>query len=246
MMHFKFFPFIGLFVLVISMLAAESPKSVAVANKPPEVKITTPLEKTGFQWNSLVTYSIDVADPEDGKSEFSEITANEAFLWIAYLPDAAQTEKYLDVVAKIDTAPAQKMSASNCFTCHTASAKLIGPSFDLIARRYEHTPDAVESLSKKVVSGASGTWGAVPMPPHPDLTIEQAKEMVAWILKNNLDPNRSFVVGLEGALRNREKPQQDGSDWTCVLTATYTDHGAKDAPETTLQGAHSVVLKHNK
>ena len=238
--------FLGLSALVLSTPAAESPKPVAAENKPPEVKITAPLEKAGFQWNSLLTYSIDVGDPEDGKSEFSEITANEAFLWIAYLPDAAQTEKYLAVVAKIDNAPVRRMSASNCFTCHTASTKLIGPSFDLIARRYEHTPDAVESLAKKVVGGASGTWGAVPMPPHPDLTIEQAREMVSWILKNNLDPNRSFVVGLEGAFRSREKPQQESSDWTCVLTATYTDHGAKDAPETAVQGAHSVVLKYKK
>ena len=84
------------------------------------------------------------------------------------------------------------------------------------------------------------------MPPHPDLTVEQAREMVSWILKNNLDPNRSFVVGLEGAFRSREKPQQESSDWTCVLTATYTDHGAKDAPETAVQGAHSVVLKYKK
>ena len=47
--------FLGLSALVLSTPAADSPKPVAAENKPPEVKITAPLEKTGFQWNSLLT-----------------------------------------------------------------------------------------------------------------------------------------------------------------------------------------------
>ena len=64
-----------------------------------------------------------------------------------------------------------------------------------------------------------------------------------WILKNNTDANRSFVIGYEGAFRTREKPDGDSANGIYVLTATYKDRGAKDAPQTSIEGQHTVVLK---
>jgi hypothetical protein len=69
------------------------------------------------------------------------------------------------------------------------------------------------------------------------------RQLVEWILKNNTDPNRSFVIGYERAFRTREKPEGDPANGIYVLTATYKDHGAKDAPQTSIEGQHTVVFK---
>ena len=81
------------------------------------------------------------------------------------------------------------------------------------------------------------------MPPHPDLKIEEARQLVDWILKNNTDPNRSFVIGYEGAFRTREKPEGDAANGIYVLTATYKDRGAKDATQTSKETQHTIVLR---
>jgi len=43
-------------------------------------------------------------------------------------------------------------------------------------------------------------------PPHPDLKVQDVKEMVEWIVKYNADPGLTYSVGTDGALRTREKP----------------------------------------
>lgn len=212
-------------------------------NSAPEITITAPTEKSAFRWNAVVPYSISVSDAEDGKTEFEEIPANKVFLHVAYLPDASQKEKYMGEFAKTDNEPLRRMGTSNCFTCHAATNKLIGPSFDLIAKRYTSTPETVDALAKKIIAGTSGAWGSVAMPSHPDLNIEQARQMVTWIFKKNSDPNRSYFIGYEGAFRTREKPDGDSANGIYVLTATYMDRGAKDAPQTSKESQHTVVLK---
>jgi len=37
-------------------------------------------------------------------------------------------------------------------------------------------------LANKVIKGGSGNWGSVPMSPHPDLSMVDAREMIKYIL----------------------------------------------------------------
>ena len=135
------------------------------------------------------------------------------------------------------------MSTSTCFTCHAARNKLIGPSFELIARRYAGSPGTIDDLAKKVISGTTGTWGDVKMPPHPDLEVDQAREMVRWILENNADPDQTFYVGISGSFRTKEKSGDETGKGVYVLTASYNDHGIKGKTGSNRQGKHTVVLK---
>ena len=156
--RFAFFFTIGSACLGLHSHAAPPADS---KNSAPEVTITAPTEKSVFRWNAIVPFSISVSDAEDGKTEFEEIPANKVFLHIAYLPDASQKEKYLGEIAKADNEPLRRMGASNCFTCHTAATKLIGPSFDLIAKRYarlrghyrrrgiERRPESLQRLERR-------------------------------------------------------------------------------------------------
>src|SRR5258708_10225750 len=139
------------------------------SNNPPEVTITAPAKNGRFQWNSVVHYEIRVSDKEDGNSEYNEIAANEVLLMVAYLPDSAHAKKYLSDRSKKNPEVLSWMSTSTCFNCHAAKAKLIGPSFELIARRYPDNSISAEALANKIITGSSGTWGDLKMPPHPDL-----------------------------------------------------------------------------
>ncbi|HEY5916528.1 MAG TPA: c-type cytochrome [Chryseolinea sp.] len=211
-------------------------------NSPPKITIVTPSTSSKLHWNSVVPYSIRVSDAEDGNSEFNEIPTNEVLLVIKYLPDSTQVKKYLLDRSKMNHQPLQWMSTSTCFTCHAARTKLIGPPFELVAQRYRGQSSAVDSLAKKIINGATGTWGDLKMPPHPDLKVEQVKEIVRWILKINDDLDQNYLAGTEGSFRTKEKPAKDPKA-VYVLTASYSDHGVKETGQENRVGQQSVVLK---
>ncbi|MCW3462942.1 c-type cytochrome [Chitinophaga nivalis] len=74
------------------------------------------------------------------------------------------------------------MAQSDCKTCHKEEMKVIGPSLKDIAGKYPNTPENVDKLSDKVIKGGAGNWGDVAMLPHPNISKDDAKEMVSYIL----------------------------------------------------------------
>jgi cytochrome c len=97
----------------------------------------------------------------------------------------------LIVVAVVVTAPAQNpaptdgehlINGSDCLSCHASDSQVAGPSWKAIAKRYANQPGSIARLAAKVRKGGAGTWGDVAMTPHPDLTDEQSRRMVEWIL----------------------------------------------------------------
>lgn len=76
----------------------------------------------------------------------------------------------------------QLATAKNCMACHAVDKKLVGPSYKDVAAKYDGQKDAVEKLAVKVMKGGSGVWGPVPMPANAQVSAEEAKKLVAWIL----------------------------------------------------------------
>jgi len=74
------------------------------------------------------------------------------------------------------------LAAVGCVACHKMDASLVGPSYKQVADKYRGDPDAAQLLLGKVKKGGSGTWGPVPMAPHPHLTDEQIQPLIAGIL----------------------------------------------------------------
>lgn len=68
----------------------------------------------------------------------------------------------------------------NCLACHKVDAKLVGPSYKDVAAKYK--PEDVDKLVEKVKKGGSGNWGAIPMPPNPNVSDDDLKALVTWIL----------------------------------------------------------------
>lgn len=72
---------------------------------------------------------------------------------------------------------------SDCLTCHKIREQHTGPAYVEIAEKYRGADEAtVSMLAKTIINGGSGNWGAVPMTPHPDLSEEDARAMVKYIL----------------------------------------------------------------
>lgn len=74
------------------------------------------------------------------------------------------------------------IEGSDCRTCHKNDAKLIGPSYKDVAKKYPNTPDNVKMLAEKIIQGGQGNWGEIPMTPHPQISQEDAEAMVKYIL----------------------------------------------------------------
>lgn len=95
-------------------------------------------------------------------------------------------EKAPDTVATTPALPDNKglelIGASDCTTCHAIDKKVIGPAYTDVAAKYENTPAVIDTLVSKVINGGSGNWGNIPMTPHPNIPVEDAREMVKYIM----------------------------------------------------------------
>lgn len=74
------------------------------------------------------------------------------------------------------------ISKSDCFACHKVTEKLLGPAYKDVANKYANTKANIDYLVKKIKTGGSGVWGAIPMSPHPALSDDDAEAMVNYIL----------------------------------------------------------------
>lgn len=208
-------------------------------NHAPVVEIIKPISNNQFKWNTLIPYSIDIKDVEDGYSAYDEIANQEVIMLTKYLEGPSMMNEYLEHIDN-DLKPLFAMSKSTCLTCHAATTKLIGPSFDLIAQKYQKKKNARIYLIDKVIQGGSGIWGEVIMPTHPNLNNQETGELIDWILKQADNPAQ-FYIGTDGAIRTIELQPNTGKV-IYILTAAYQDHGFSDIPNSKKHGTHSIKL----
>ena len=68
-----------------------------------------------------------------------------------------------------------------CMACHAVDKKLVGPSYQEVAKKYAGDKDAVAKLTESIKKGGSGKWGPVPMPAQAALSDADAKILAAWV-----------------------------------------------------------------
>jgi cytochrome c len=90
------------------------------------------------------------------------------------------------LVAPPALAIAELAKKSNCLACHTVATKLVGPSFQDIAKRYASDKSAEARLVDKVKKGGTGAWKhqgiTLPMPPNSTVKDADIKTLVKWVL----------------------------------------------------------------
>lgn len=76
----------------------------------------------------------------------------------------------------------EMIGSLDCIVCHRMEEKLLGPAFRDVSLRYEATEVNIQKLVNKIKTGGSGTWGSVPMTPHPNLGPDSLRVIVKYIL----------------------------------------------------------------
>jgi cytochrome c len=202
-------------------------------NHPPVVKVLSPPNNSSFDKDASITYKISVSDKEDGESKFDEINPKEVLLEVRYLKNGKA------VSPNPQNNGVNIIMTSNCITCHGFNTKAMGPSFADINKRYPVTKANTDSLIKRIQLGSTGIWGKEKMPPHPELSVNDIKNIVQWIAKSAADPNTNYYAGTDGYFRFKPEAQKG----IYQLTASYTDHGLKDVSGKKLRGVDVIIIR---
>ncbi|REC46504.1 c-type cytochrome [Chryseobacterium pennipullorum] len=93
---------------------------------------------------------------------------------------AVSSENVVSEPAQSNLSGDQIIETLDCSGCHALNERMIGPSYQEIADKYSQKD--IELLASKIIEGGSGVWGGVPMAAHPQVSKEDAKKMVEYIL----------------------------------------------------------------
>lgn len=233
----------GIYPVEVTVTDSHGAKStstlqIPVGNARPKVTILEPRNGQFFDWGDRVRYRVETADEEDGNSKRDATIRARVRVQGQYFvqrPGSASDEEGL-----LEPGLAL-MRQTTCFSCHSVQATTGGgpPYFD-VSRKYHDQPKAREQLANKILSGGAGVWGPKPMPPHPQHTFEQARQMADWVLSLSSEGMGTAVTGAEGVIQLPAVPPAGRDSGVYVLSASYADNGAAGAPP--LAGEATVVL----
>ncbi|HEY0664729.1 MAG TPA: c-type cytochrome [Gallionella sp.] len=92
----------------------------------------------------------------------------------------ADTAKPGGVLSEADALALAKKG--NCLACHAIAKKMVGPAWRDVAVKYRNDAGAENRLVDKVAKGGSGVWGAMAMPPSPQVSEADRRKLVRFIL----------------------------------------------------------------
>lgn len=82
-----------------------------------------------------------------------------------------------------DTKAVALAKQSACLGCHAVDKKIVGPSYQAVAKKYANDPSANGFLKNKILKGGSGSWGVIPMPANARLSDADVSLLTSWILR---------------------------------------------------------------
>ena len=217
---------------------------VKVGNTKPDVTITTPGNKSFFWENKPFSYAVKVNDKEDGTIDPKRVK-----VMYAYNPQPSMvgttSGKTPDLnVIETNSLGKTLMASSDCKACHTIDKVSVGPSFLAVAERYKSQTGSVEQLATKIINGGGGNWGKEHvMSAHPQLSAQDAQEMVGYIFSLAEKQRAPITTATQGKLALSDHPKNDlRGQYTMV--ASYTDKGNKVIGP--LTGSDVVTLRNAK
>lgn len=208
---------------------------IKVGNTLPEVDIQTNGNRSFFFDDKTLPYEVSVKDAED-----EEIAEDRVHISFAYVPMVSRQENTPGHQMPVPVPLGESLiRASDCQACHQWTEESVGPNFVQIAQRYENQ-DVVDQLADKIIKGGSGNWGQHYMNGHPQVSENDAKEMVRYIL-SLAGQAELFDLPMKGSVA-LNKHQDQGKRGRYVLKASYTDGGGAVVP---LTGTDALVLRSN-
>ena len=78
----------------------------------------------------------------------------------------------------------------SCMACHAIDRKIVGPSFNDVARKYRGQ-NVQQTLFTKVRNGSNGVWGVIPKPPMSHIPENDLQTVIIWITELWIDDRRT-------------------------------------------------------
>jgi cytochrome c len=204
--------------------------TAAAGNAAPIVRFTEPADGGFFEWGRPIAWQVSAVDPENGALNAERILL--------------QAERRDRFPGSGDLPPGLAlMRKTTCFSCHQTAEKSAGPPYAEVALRYARDPDARQRLAARIISGGSGVWGELPMPPHPQHSLAETTTMTDWILSLGKEGQHLTARGNAGSFQPSEPARQWGRAANGVfhLKATAADDGALGRPP--LSGSAQLTLR---
>ena len=227
---------------------ASQTQEIIVGNDMPVVQVSMPGgNRSFFVPNQPFQYDVQVQDQEDGTLG-NGINAQQVALNIDYLAEGydkvaiARGHRSADDQA-LASAGQTLIEGSDCKACHSMDKKSVGPSYQAIAEKYTDNSDTRQQLAQKIIAGGGGVWGEVAMSAHPQLSTEDAAEMVKYILNVTKEGSAGSDLPMQGSYE-ATLPTDDPGQGVYILRAAYQDQGAEGLPP--LRAEQTLVLRNTK
>ncbi|ACU61844.1 ThuA domain-containing protein [Chitinophaga pinensis] len=219
---------------------------LTAGNEAPDVRIDIGSNnKSFFKVDKTYTYKVDVKDKEDGSLSAGKIKAADIAVNIDYVMPGQDnqppaTGHKTAPVSSTNTKGLKLLTASDCRACHTDYKKSIGPAYFAVSKKYQGNNSILEKLVKKTITGGKGVWGDVAMPAHPQLSADDAAEMIKYILDLSKPKTTVKSLPVTGTYAAKLPAGEKGAG-LFVFNATYTDKGSNGLPGIT--SVDSITLR---
>jgi cytochrome c len=190
--------------------------------------------KTFYVPEKTYNYKVDVKDKEDGSIANGKIQSSQVVVNIDYLPEGfdkaeiVQGHRTADQVVSVGRG-GKLIGLSDCKSCHSDNKKSVGPAYYDVSLKYKGNKGAMETLTKKVISGGKGVWGDITMPAHPQLSAADAAEMVKYIMSLSQPKPKVKSLPAKGTYITRAQANDKGQG-VYIFRARYSDQGASGLP----------------
>lgn len=218
-------------------LTGSTKLQIIAGNEQPVVKAQlTAGNKTFFFPNTPVKYAVEVTDNEDGSTTNGKIPASAVKVTFDYMQGFDAVE-----IAQGHQKPSAELPGkalidnSDCKSCHLVDQRSAGPSFKEVAVKYEKQEGAVGQLAEKIIKGGGGVWGDASMAAHPQVSPDDARKMVEYIMSLSKEKTPKALPLSGTATAGNEK------EGAYLLTATYYDKGAGGLPS--IPASETILLR---
>lgn len=210
---------------------------IKVGNDAPKVDVVVKGNRSFYFDNKPVDYEVKVTDKEDGTLDGGKISAEDVAVTVDYLEGFDKTMLAQGHQANTGFSTGKRLiELSDCKACHGINQKSIGPAYLDVAKKYKGKFQIEGKLADKIIKGGGGVWGEQAMSAHPQISKDDAKDMVRYIL-SLADDKAGNRQPAKGQYVTVAKPK-DGS---YIIAASYTDKGNGDIGPITSSG--SVALR---
>lgn len=209
---------------------------IKVGNTLPQVAISSENNSTFFFADTTpLKYAVEVKDNEDKTIDQKKVQVS-----LNYIPKVARNEQlagHQQITSSYNLGK-NLMAGSDCKACHQMEKSSVGPAFVEVSKKYTGDKNAVAKLANKIIIGGGGVWGEKAMNAHPQLSVEDASEIVKYILtlSNQLSQAK---LPLQSNIELKEHVGKE-TQGRYILTASYTDKGGAISP---LSRTEALVLR---